>query len=438
MAATVSGPDIIAAPELYSDPRAPRDKVARERRHCPEIAAASDSLGARDGKRARAYLETARQRRPELPPVALMLGRLHLLRGDAAAARTCIEEAAAAERDYPGIFVTLGEMAIQEARLVEAALLFERALELAERDTGPVERRRGFLAIARAGLASVAEQRRDWKAAAEQLVQWTKLDSDNSQARQRLGRAYFELGDHDRALLELRGAAAHDPSLATGEVALAWLFTRAGNTTAANEWMDRAIRARPDDAEVRRQFGRWLLEHGRVEEAQREGELAAQLAPHSSRILILQGLIAQREKRFEEAEEKFERVRNQAPGDFEASDRLAQVLIEQPDDSKRRRATQIAEVNARQFPDSTQALATLGRVYFRLGRTADAERAFSAALEKGPVDSDTLYLVARFLDQQGKPDRVPGLLKRALDAPGLFLASEEAAGWLAERVAQAR
>ena len=55
------------------------------------------------------------------------------------------------------------------------------------------------------------------------------------------------------------------------------------------------------------------------------------------------------------------------------------------DKDKKNRAVQLAEINARQYPRSAAALSTLGWVYYRMGRAADAEQALRSHSWPGNV-----------------------------------------------------
>ena len=105
---------------------------------------------------------------------------------------------------------------------------------------------------------------------------------------------------------------------------------------------------------------------------------------------------------------------------------LRLVLAEQTGDSNRRRALEMAELSVRQNPKSASALAALGTVYYRLKRLEDAEKVLAATVNSGNCDSDAAYILARVKAERGHPEEAIVLLKKALDAPGLFMAQRGA------------
>ena len=120
-----------------------------------------------------------------------------------------------------------------------------RALAAAKRWTGDAA------AAIRAVLPSghgdpVAESRGDWKAARTALEGWLAHEPANARARQRLGKALFNLDQQEAAYEELQKAAKADSTLEPPAITMGWLFTRAGNAKKAEEWMDYAVKTSPD------------------------------------------------------------------------------------------------------------------------------------------------------------------------------------------------
>ena len=104
----------------------------------------------------------------------------------------------------------------------------------------------------------------------------------------------------------------------------------------------------------------------------------------------------------------------EAPADAWLRNQLALVLVEQTDESKRRRALDLAELSVRQNPKAADSLATLGTVYYRLGRLDEAEKALQAVVNSGKGDSDAVYMLAHVKTDRGNTDAAQPLLKMAL------------------------
>lgn len=135
-------------------------------------------------------------------------------------------------------------------------------------------------------------------------------------------------------------------------------------------------------------------------------------------------------KDFAKSELIFQALADQSPGDVLLRNQLALVLAEQADQTKGRRALELAELSVRQDPEGPDTLATLAHVYYRLQRTEDAEKVLQAIVESGQASSDAAYTLARVKADQGNPEVALALIRTALAAPGLFIHRDDARQWL--------
>lgn len=76
-------------------------------------------------------------------------------------------------------------------------------------------------------------------------------------------------------------------------------------------------------------------------------------------------------------------------------------------------ATVPLEKARRREPNKASIRETLGIAYFRLGRYAEAEAEFRAALEISPVDDYAHYALGRCLEKLGRPAEANGHYKLA-------------------------
>jgi Tfp pilus assembly protein PilF len=237
-------------------------------------------------------------------------------------------------------------------------------------------------------------------------------------------------GRDTEALNELQQAGKDDPALEAAEAVLGRLWSIKGDAKRAEEWFEKAAQKYPKDARVHRAFGGWLLDRGRIDAAKVHIDAALEIEPLSRESQGLKGLLARYQKDLTLAAKIFEAINRDEPGNFIASNNLALTLAELPD--RRTRAVQLAEVNARQYPQSSEALATLGWAYFKAGRLDEAEQALSASAAGGQISSDTAYYYARLLNEKKKPAEARDLLKKALASDGAFVNRGEAAALLKE------
>jgi tetratricopeptide (TPR) repeat protein len=385
-----------------------------------------------DNNAALDWLEKAVKKNPQLPPAKLMMARLFLAAGQGSPTRTMIEGAFVDSPEHPEIYLFNGSVSLQEGRLTDAILNCQTALQLAAGERWTAEQRKNFQKEARAGLAATFEARRDWASARTYLSAWLEADPKNAATRQRLARALFLLGKTDEALAELQTAVKDDKSLDAPEVTMGIFASGAGKTKLAEEWFGKAVQKYPKSVRSHQAFGGWLLDQGRTDAAKLHIETAAQLEPKSRENDKLRGLLARYEKDYATAEKLFDLAYRESPADLFASNQLALVLAESAETKQQERAVQLAEVNARQYPRSGDALATLGWVYFKANRMDDAEKALTASVSGGQASADTAYYLAKVLSQRGKADDAKKLLKQAVESTGVFVNRKAAEKWQLE------
>src|SRR5579864_21543 len=401
-----------------------------------EVDRATQQFEKGDGRQAFETLKAAAAAHPDLFPARLMLAKLYLRKNQRAEGRANLELAAAESPDLPETYLVFGNLALEEGRLADAWLHFKQAAAVTPSSQWSDDLKRSFLIDANAGLAAVAEARRDWPSAETALAAQLKLVPSDGKTRQRLARVMFHLGKRDKVFEELKRAAKDDSSLEPAGTTVGWLFAEERDSKRAEQWLSNAVKDAPNEPKAHLGFAAWLLEQDRLESAQAEVEAAAKLTPDSFEVRRLQGQVAWHLKEFEKAERAFESLHLEAPGDLSASNQLALALAEQPEPAKRQRALQLAEMNARLDPSNSEALVAFGRISYRLGRSEDAERAFRAALAQGRISPDGIFYYARLLDDLGRLGEIQPLLQAAIDSPGRFAYRNEART-LAKKLASA-
>jgi tetratricopeptide (TPR) repeat protein len=115
------------------------------------------------------------------------LGDYHTHLGNFAAAQSCYEKAAAAAPDSAAPYVGLGTLALKDDRLEDADVAFRVARRLEP-----------ACAKAYAGLAAVAQQRKDYKQAFEMYLKCLELDTDDLTALLGLFQTSLQMGSFEK------------------------------------------------------------------------------------------------------------------------------------------------------------------------------------------------------------------------------------------------
>ena len=381
---------------------------------------------------ARGALVAAKDKRAELAPARVMLARLMLSANQIAAARTELEREVADNAGDPEAYLLFSDLALRDRRTTDAEVVLNRCAELLASFDGNPKRKENFAFAVAAGLAAVAEQREKWPAAVEHLAKWVSLDPDNAGALMRLGQAQFRAGKRDEAYKTLQAAAKAEPGLLSADIVMGRLYEDAGDAKEAAASMSQAVKVGPKELNTILAAAEWALRNNMMDVARSRAAAALKVESSSLEAQLLSGRVALLGAEFKAAEQVFAAAHLQSPANFQAANLLALALIEQDDDAKRRRALEFAELSSNLNPGSSEAAETLGWVYFRLGRTNDADRVLGTAMNTGTLSADGAYYTARLFEQVGRPEDARRLLEKSVQTKQPFAHRREAQSLLTE------
>lgn len=378
-------------------------------------------------------LREAVKQNEKLPPARLMFARMWAEANQPQLARVALEQAAAEEPHHPDIYLQLGDIALREGRFTDALLLFREGMEVLKHGKWNQEQQNNVKTACFSGMAAAYEARGSWADAQKVLEEALKINPKIGRLRQRLGRALFMLDKRVEAEKEFQQAVADDPSLEPDGVTLGNLLSAKGELKKAEEYFLYATKTQPNNLRARLGYGNWLMEQDRFDEAEREANAAAAIDPKSLEVRFFQGYVARGRRQYAQAEQIFDDLLRENPANFQASNQLALVLVAQGTDAKKRRALELAEVNARQYSREAEALSTLGWVYYKNGRLTEAQQLLASVYQGtgGNLSAETAYYLACVLAEQQRYDDVRKLLEGALKLRGRFFYRREAQEMLA-------
>jgi tetratricopeptide (TPR) repeat protein len=384
-----------------------------------------DMPGARD------LLRQARQKsQNKLPLVEVMIAKLLAISNQPGPARAELERAVIADSKDPEPYLLFAEAALQDHRITDAAALLTKAKSVADAYTDNLTRKRDFDIRINAAIANVYQAREQWEDAAKFLDAWLKIDPDNASAHQQMGRTLFQQGKANEARNEFAAAVKIDKNAVNPDIFLAQLYEPKDHANAKKS-VDAAIRLNPNDANVYLAAARWALATNQLADAQKFADSALKIKADSVDAMIARGTIARMQNDLKTAEQKLQDASMQAPGNLDASNQLALVLIEQDDPAKKARAEQIAQNNLKMTTDgnrfSPEALTTAAWILYRQGRMAEAQQAMSRVLQTGQLSQDGAYYLARILEDGNRIDDALKLLQTAIDSPSPFAQRDKAA-----------
>lgn len=398
----------------------------------PEVVDAQKLFEKGDNEGALKLLVRAKELYPQLYPPQILMARMAMARNQMSLARSMLEQAVEEMPNDPSGYQFIGEFAVRENRLVEAEMVFDRAAELLAAYEADEQLKRELQIHLHTYQAAIALRREQWLDAETELRAWLELKPDVADAHFNLGQALFKQQRYEDALAEFEIAAQSNKVFPPADVALGRLYAREGDAAKAEECMQRALEKNPKDIRTLLGVADWQLLNGQFEEARPHAELAVEVDSTSLPAKLMAGTVARFLGDTAAAEKYFEQAFLQSPSNFQAIDQLALVLAEQDDDSKRRRALQLAETNARQYPNDPAALATLGWVYFQHNRLADALNVFQALNRSMRINGDAAFYFAKITNQMKRKDDAKRWLEVAVNSTAPFVHRAEAEKMLKE------
>jgi tetratricopeptide (TPR) repeat protein len=171
--------------------------------------------------------------------VLLERGDCHASLGDLVAAQGCYEKAASLGPDEAGPYVGLGVVALQQNRLEDAEIAFRVACRL-----DPVS------AKAHAGLAIIAQRRRDFPRAFDFYMKSLELDSDNLTSLLGLFQTSCQMGSFEGVSHYLRVYLDMHPEDVSVMFALATLYARDNHREQAREMLSSLLALDPDNRDA--------------------------------------------------------------------------------------------------------------------------------------------------------------------------------------------
>jgi tetratricopeptide (TPR) repeat protein len=399
----------------------------------PEIKRAREAFDKGKIAECTRHLEAAVRKVPALPPPKLMLVRLYLQNGKTAQGKALLEKCATQHGGHPEVYLVFGNIAMDEGRLTDAMLHFEKALTVGTPEGWAVEQQRNLYRESFAGQAAVSERREDWFKAQVALSQWSKIEPANAQVRDRWGVALFMLGREQEAFDQFQTSVRQDSTNNPPEVSMAVMYVRRQDYDKARQAFESAVKKYPEDGRVHFEYANMLLLIDEAAQAKEHADKAAEMGIANSTLSMQRGYIARQLGDLAGAEKHFSDVLDKEPSHFEAMNQLALTLADQKDDAKKKRALALAELNVKRFPKSSYSHSTLGWVYYRMGRLDEAHRSLHYAGTQAKVRSETIYYLARVLWDKGKKSDVRLLaekMKEVIAQPGLFVLRPEVKKWM--------
>jgi tetratricopeptide (TPR) repeat protein len=230
-----------------------------------------------------------------------------------------------------------------------------------------------------------------------------------------LAQAYEQSGQTKRAYDTLRTAAEIEPKDEANYLDLIALCLKHENFDLSLEIADIGARMIPQSSRLRLHRGVVLVLKGRLEEAVREFQAAAQLLPEDGLPQVAQALALIQMDKSAEAIALLRRQSERTQNDPRVFWLLGDALLRsgaQPGSEAERESISALEKSIQLDPRLPQSRVLLGKTLLRRGELAKAVEQLEKALELDPEDPAATYQLAQALQRMGQTARAKQLFSK--------------------------
>jgi tetratricopeptide (TPR) repeat protein len=408
------------------------DSTEKKQPEMQEVKDAAAFFQNRDVDNALKKLEEAAKKNTDQPPAEVKLADWFFQVKSYPGMWGYLDKATQKYPDDPEAFVMLGEIALNQSRLTEADMLFNKAYSVIAKFNKSADRLAKLKPRILRGMSIVAESREDWPLAQQRYEEYLKLEPKNVIVMQRIGRVLFKQNKTKESLEKFREATkVPDTEVLPAEAQLAILYMQYPDPEQAKTFIAEALKKNPKDTATHLEAAKIYLQTGDLEEAKKQCTEALKLDPKSLNARMLSGFIAMFQKDYQSAVSVFEQVAIDSPKNFEATDNLALALIESKEDAKKKRALDYAEQNVKntdKTDNSPEAVSTYAWVLYRMDpkNLDQADKIMRQVIGAGRFNPDTAYYAAVIFTAKERPEEAKGLLKEAMKNTGPWTMKTEA------------
>lgn len=396
-----------------------------------EITEAIQRYTANDALGARQFLETAKRKDDKLPPVDMMMAKLYMVTGQSNAFLVSLEATIREHPTDPEPYLLLADHSMASNQAIQAAALYDKAIELLATYDHNLRRKQRFVERAYSGRAGVYQRWGFWDKAEADLRSWIEANPEDSNAYNRLGIVLFQLGKDRDGYQAFLKAKELNSDMPNPFIATASMYQRLDKNTEAKEAFERAYKNDSTDRLTIIAYSEWLIRQGQLDQAAKILEEGMKSHPDVFEIALLRGVAAQMMEDSALAEAEYNRALAISPGNRDAMNQLALLLVNQEDSAARNRAEMLAKINAKLNEQNPDVFITLAWVLRQQNKMNDANQAYQKGIRLGRLSGDSTLLVAKLLQERGQSDVAKNILQNALEKEeGIFVNRAEAEAFL--------
>ena len=352
------------------------------------------------------YLDRARAAAPNDPAAWIARVNFYGLRQDWKEATAAAAELVEKFPNNPDALDAKGRVQIASGDTPGAIATYKRINEIAPNSAAGLSRYVGLLN----GAKNYTESRNVLQAAIDR-------EPKNSNLKIELIRVETEIGGLEAGLAKARSFARADPENPLYDMVSAELYEKAGRKGDAAALLEKAVAARPSDANLNAALSRTYARAGDLGKAEAVLTTRLQIDPKDAAIRSALASLYLEQKKYDEAITEYNRVIADRPADAAALNNLAWLYQKKGDLAK---ARGLAERAITAAPRAPQIDDTLGWILLAQGEADKALTYLSAASLSAPSNPDIQYHLAVALHRTGRAADAQAMLETLLGSGVTF------------------
>ena len=356
-----------------------------------------------------------------VPPRELLLAGMAYAANNPIVGKTLLERAAVLHRRNPGVALAFARLATLQGRFFDAIACVEKAQAANANSDADDDVKTHYRAQCLDVLTAVELRRNELAPAQRYAEQWEALEPNSDKMLLANGEVRFLQDKLQEAISFLQRRSENQKSATPTEVIVAKWYQGQNDDENYSKWISTAYKKRPNHAMTQLEYAAWLVRTEKFSDAKQVIAALAKDSAANSQAKMIQGRILFAEKKFAAAEQLFEELYQQQPGNFEYVYFLTLSLLESGDAAKVRKAAQIARRGFRAFPNNQLSAAVTGWALYSAGDKESGRGLIRRAQQLGPLMADTAYFMAQMLIDDGRNADAKSTLEPFVATPNVFV-----------------
>lgn len=244
-------------------------------------------------------------------------------------------------------------------------------------------------------LGRIVTRNRDWRDDLTLYAKTLEAEPDAMLIHTYLGITYWNRGYTGEAEKHWSEVLKQFPNSVMDLNFMGWVRVRQKHYVEAENYFRRALHSLPTDPEAHLNLGGLYKEERRNEEAELHLRAAVALAPMNSGARNLLGELYLERQRPTDAEEQFRNSVENSPN-AAGYNGLGKIYLHRDEED---RAEQVFKLATDLDPFDSQAHFSLGRLYLKQGKIADATREYHLGLQTDPQNREALAALEKLKNQ---------------------------------------